>query len=196
MFTEIAFFLKRIRYFYYWILNFTYFKYKGITIKNSYTILGRLYIKNKGDVTIDSSFVANSGVSFNPIGGDSILRIIVKTNATLNIGKNVGISNSTIFCTKSITIGNNVIIGGSCRIWDTNFHSTDTYNRVYGGDTDVVSKPITIEDNVFIGGGSIILKGVKIGKNSIVGAGSVVTKTIPENEIWGGNPAKLIGKIS
>ena len=58
-----------------------------------------------------------------------------------------------------------------------------------------VKSPVIIEDNVFIGARSIILKGVTIGRNSIVGAGSVVTKSIPSNQIWGGNPAKFIRNI-
>ena len=55
-----------------------------------------------------------------------------------------------------------------------------------------IHDPVYIEDGVFIGAGSIILKGVRIGKNSIVGAGSVVAKSIPEGEIWAGNPAKRV----
>ena len=60
----------------------------------------------------------------------------------------------------------------------------------------IKTKNIRIDDNVFIGGHSIILKGSSIGKNSIIGAGSVVSGEIPANEIWGGNPAKFIRSIS
>lgn len=45
---------------------------------------------------------------------------------------------------------------------------------------------------MFIGTLCIICKGVTIGEKSIIGADSVVTKSIPENQIWGGNPAKFI----
>ena len=55
--------------------------------------------------------------------------------------------------------------------------------------------PIAIGDNAFIGAHSTILKGVTIGANSIIGAASLVTTNIPDNEIWGGNPAKFIRKI-
>jgi len=58
-----------------------------------------------------------------------------------------------------------------------------------------VKKPVVVKDNAFIGARSIILKGVTIGNNSIVGAGSVVTKSIPDNEIWAGNPARFIRSI-
>lgn len=57
---------------------------------------------------------------------------------------------------------------------------------------DALSKPIVIEDDVFIGAHSIILKGVNIGQGAIIAAGSVVTKSIPAYETWGGNPAKKI----
>ena len=56
--------------------------------------------------------------------------------------------------------------------------------------------PITVEDNVWIGGGSIILAGVTIGKGSVIGAGSVVTKSIPENCLAVGNPCKVIRWLS
>lgn len=53
--------------------------------------------------------------------------------------------------------------------------------------------PISIGDDVFIGANCIINKGITIGDRSIVAAG-IVVKSIPEDEICGGNPAKLIKK--
>ena len=50
------------------------------------------------------------------------------------------------------------------------------------------------KDNCFIGANTVICNPVTIGANSVVGAGSVVTKDIPDNEIWGGNPAHFIKK--
>lgn len=52
--------------------------------------------------------------------------------------------------------------------------------------------PIKIGNNVFIGAGSIILPGVTIGDNVVVGAGSVVTKSVPDNLVVAGNPAKFM----
>lgn len=59
-----------------------------------------------------------------------------------------------------------------------------------------VSKPITVEDDVFVGANCIIGKGVTIGARSIIAAGSVVVKSIPKDEIWGGNPTRFIRKIN
>lgn len=58
--------------------------------------------------------------------------------------------------------------------------------------TKPVSKPIVIEENVWVGMNCIIMKGVTIGKNAIVAAGSVVVKDIEANNVVGGNPAKCI----
>ena len=54
---------------------------------------------------------------------------------------------------------------------------------------------VKIGDNVFVGAKSIILPNVKIGNNVIVGAGSVVTKSIPDNKVYAGVPAKEIMNI-
>jgi acetyltransferase-like isoleucine patch superfamily enzyme len=157
---------------------------------------GRIYVENKGAIQIGNSFSANSGRDFNPIGGDTILRFMVSTrNAVLVIGDNVGISNATIVCYNRIEIGNDVIIGGGAKIWDTDFHSLDAQIRNSDFDNDIRTTPVKIGNNVFIGSGAFILKGVTIGENSIIGAGSVVARDVPANEIWAGNPAKFIRSI-
>ena len=91
-----------------------------------------------------------------------------------------------------IKIGNKVLIGPGTGIF-TAIHPTDPEVRATGVES---SKPITIEDKVWIGGNVTILPGVTIGKGSIIGAGSVVTKDIPEMSIAVGNPAKVVRKIN
>lgn len=151
-------------------------------------------ISRGGKCTIDEGFSMNNGLKGNPIGRPQRCLFFAGRNAEITIGKNVGISSTAIVSQKAITIGNNVKIGGGVCIYDTDFHSLDAGIR-YNREDDRLStnkQPVIIEDNVFIGAHSTILKGVTIGKNSIVGACSVVTKSIPPNEIWGGNPAKFL----
>ena len=54
---------------------------------------------------------------------------------------------------------------------------------------------VTIGNNVFIGGRSIILYDVTIGDNVIIGAGSVVTRDIPSGSVVAGCPARVIGRF-
>ena len=88
---------------------------------------------------------------------------------------------------ENITIGEHVHITMRCIILT---HSLDTSKNLIRWERHTVS----IGEGCFIGANTIICSNVSIGKNVIVGAGSVVTKSIPDNEIWGGDPAKFIKK--
>ena len=106
-------------------------------------------------------------------------------------------SNVSLWAKTNIKIGNNVKIGADCLLFDSDMHSLDFIKRRKPS-TDAInakSLVIIIEDDVFIGTRSIICKGVTIGERSIVASGSVVVKSIPADEIWGGNPAKFIKRI-
>lgn len=69
-----------------------------------------------------------------------------------------------------------------------NFSDRDKLIRLQGG----VSKPVIIENNVWIGARVTILCGVTIREGSIIAAGSVVVKSTPPFTISGGVPAKII----
>ena len=109
----------------------------------------------------------------------------------IKIGDNVLISPGVrIISAEEIIIDSNVMIASNVYISDSDWHGV--YDRI---NTPGSSKKIHIEENSWIGEGSKISKGVRIGKNSIIGLGSVVISDVPDNEIFGGNPAKKIGEI-
>jgi len=54
---------------------------------------------------------------------------------------------------------------------------------------------IIIGDYVYIGYNSLIMPGVTIGDHVLVAAGSVVTKSVPDNVVVAGNPARIICDI-
>jgi len=201
MILRIAF--KVIKYSWYKVKNlfdhlytFILFRLNGTDIKGKFRTYGRPFVNVNldGKIVIGSNFIMNNGGIYNPIGRQQPNIFIVGKGANLKIGNNVGISASAIVCQKEIVIGDNVLIGGNTVIYDTDFHSLDPLLRKSSGENSdhVNKKAVTICDNVFIGAHVTILKGVTIGKNSIVAACSVVVKDIPENEIWGGNPAKYL----
>lgn len=132
--------------------------------------------------------------------------IILKENTLINANCNIFIkrgklilgknsyfnNNCTVITIGEINIGENVMIGPMCNLLAGKHNYKDNeVDYKFQGDTD---GSIVIEDNVWIGAGSVILSGIRIAKGSIIGAGSVVTKSIGENEIWAGNPAKFIKK--
>lgn len=55
---------------------------------------------------------------------------------------------------------------------------------------------VTVGDNVWIGGNTVIMPGVHIGSNTVIGAGSVVTKDIPDWVVAAGNPCRVIREIT
>jgi len=150
-----------------------------------------------GSFSIGDNFKMNNGLKGNPIGRPQKCTFIVDKNAELVIGNNVGISQVAIVCHSRITIGDNVKIGGGVCIYDTDFHSLDSNIRNDDKEDreNKINLPIEIKKNAFIGAHTTILKGVIIGENAIVGACSLIAKDIPSNEIWAGNPARLIKKI-
>ena len=117
-------------------------------------------------------------------------RTIFAKAGGVSIDNQAFIGSSVTFDTvypERIHIGKHVHITSGCVILTHYLDTTKDGIHWQSGD-------VFIGDNSFIGTGTIICKDVRIGKNVIVGAGSVITKDIPDNEIWAGNPARLIRK--
>jgi len=106
--------------------------------------------------------------------------------SNLEIGNNVTIAVEVkLDFTGNLIIGDNVTLSEKVTIF-THDHKTNPRSTP-------IMKELVIGENVWIGANSMILQNVKyIGKNSIIAAGSIVTKSVEENTIVGGNPAKFI----
>lgn len=83
-----------------------------------------------------------------------------------------------------ITDGTKIFTHGGARVLRKKYPDMDFFGKV------------AIKDNVYIGNNCLIMPGVTIGSNVIVAAGSVVTKSIPDNVVVGGNPAKILCSLS
>jgi maltose O-acetyltransferase len=98
--------------------------------------------------------------------------------------------NCVVLDAVKVTIGNNVFIGPGVHMY-TATHPTNALERR----THQMAKPITIGNDCWIGGNTVICPGVTIGSGSTIGAGSVVTKDVPANSLAVGNPARVIKKL-
>lgn len=172
----------------YKIKYFRKIKFNGFSI--IYAHKGsKIIFSEKGGIIINSSIFSNL------VGLCQTTIISCRDGGIISIGKNVGISGSTIYAMSSIKLGDNVIIGSGVKIIDNDFHSLIPEKRKNQKDSDICRIPIEIGDDCFIGMNSIILKGTKLGKRCVVGAGSVVHGTFPDNVIIAGNPAQIIKMI-
>ena len=143
-------------------------------------------------------------VKSNNIGEDSKIWQYSIVLEGASIGTNCNINCHT-FIENDVVIGDNVTVKSGVYLWDglrigsnvfigpnvTFINDKCPHSKVYPDEFLIT----TLEDNVSIGAGSIIMGGIKIGKDSMIGAGSLVTKNIPPSQLWYGNPAKFIREI-
>lgn len=100
--------------------------------------------------------------------------------------------NCVILDTSKVSIGKNAFIApGVCLSCAA--HPILAEQRSQG---ILLSKPITLEDNVWIGANTTVCGGVTIGEGSVIGAGSVVLHDIPKGVVAAGNPCRVIRKIT
>ena len=176
------------------IWNKLILKRKAVVYGQNLQLNGRLHIHGvKNAITIGDNCIITSDADYNPTAGGAHSHLSVWKDGRLIIGNNVGMSLVCITASKQITIEDNVMIGANTKIWDTDFHPITYENRRMNERPQ--SSPVLIREGAFIGACSIILKGVTIGKHSVIGAGSVVTHSVPDGEVWAGNPARFIKRI-
>lgn len=111
----------------------------------------------------------------------------------IEVGRNFFANyNCTILDVAKVVIGDNCMLAPNVAIY-TAGHPIypETRNTMYE-----FGIAVTIGDNVWVGGNTVICPGVHIGNNCVIGAGSVVTKDIPDWSIAAGNPCKVIRKIT
>jgi maltose O-acetyltransferase len=109
----------------------------------------------------------------------------------LFLGPNVYFNvNCVVLDAAKVTIGANVFVGPGVHIYTASHPLAMEARRKVQN-----AQPVTIEDDCWIGGNTVICPGVTIGKGSVIGAGSVVTKNIPEGVLAVGNPAQVIRKL-
>ena len=166
---------------------------KRLTIKG----LPLIDIKRGSRLYLGSDITLNSKNRDYHINLHSPVKLFAEgEGAEIRIGDKTRIHGTCIHALESVVIGKGCLIAGNCHIIDNNGHDLsfpDVEERI---NTKGCSKPVVIEDYVWIGANSVVLPGVTIGKGSVISANSVVVKDIPPMVVAGGNPATIIKEYS
>jgi len=129
--------------------------------------------------------------------------LAVGEQAVIEIGDYCYIANASLVCEQHIRIGSYVMIAGGVTIVDSDFHPLEPALRL--ADTVALSpvgararrplietRPVVIEDDVWIGYNATILKGVHVGAGAVVAPGALVTHHVPPMAQVAGNPARVV----
>ena len=93
-----------------------------------------------------------------------------------------------------IRFGNHVLAASNVAFVGRNDHRFDVVGKTIWDSPRGFAQVTTVEDDVWIGYGAIVLSGVTIGRGAVVAAGAVVTSDVGRYSIVVGVPAKEVGK--
>lgn len=117
------------------------------------------------------------------------------TSSSLRIGRNTAVNE---YCNLRAS-GGRIDIGADCLI--AQYVSIIASNHGTAPGTPMIQQPwdrtrcgVTIGRDVWLGAGVTVLPGTRVGDGAIVAAGAVVTRDVPPCEVWGGVPARRIGR--
>jgi acetyltransferase-like isoleucine patch superfamily enzyme len=173
---------------------FVFYRVERVSWIHGYGFL-HVYTTKSASVKIGNHFRYNSNTFYNRYGVRNSCHLsALQDGAEIVIGNNVGISGVYISAWKKIVICDNVIIGANTIITDCDWHQLQVADHC--DKNKIKSKPVLIEENVWIGANVQIYKGVTIGKGSVIGGGSVVYENVPDNTLVKGNPARNIRSLT
>jgi len=165
-------------------------------VPSSARIFGRpCFSKHEGRVVLGARVVVNSLSHFGRLGLRSPCIFSTSKDGLIEIGDDSGINGTAIYAAGRVTVGKRVMIGDGTRITDRQSHPIDVIPRRYAPETEA-SRPVVIEDDVWIGMDVLIMSGVCIGHGSVIGAKAVVTHNIPPLVVAAGVPARVIRPLA
>ena len=146
------------------MLNDTIFKIRG----------------NNNEIVIEDNCILGSKCSYWIEGNGSVIHIGEKTTFTQIVH----------FCAQEDNISINV--GNDCMFSNNIIVRTSDSHPIYNSDNERINlaKNVVIGNHVWIAPN--VMKGVNIGDGAIIGSDTIVTKSIPQNVLAVGHPAKVV----
>jgi acetyltransferase-like isoleucine patch superfamily enzyme len=112
-------------------------------------------------------------------------RLVLGDRCVVGTGTNIRAAGGVI------RIGERSNVSQNCTLIAAN-HVLDPARGHTGGAWDETRTGVTVGANVWVGAGAVLLPGTTIGDNAVIAAGAVVRGVVPENELWGGVPARKL----
>jgi acetyltransferase-like isoleucine patch superfamily enzyme len=154
---------------------------RGADVARTVRLTGKPFVVNEGTMIVRDRVRLISNVA--------TLELATGPDGTLDIGERSYVNyGCSLSARRLVKIGADCNIGTHCIMMDNDFHRLEPERRL----EEPESKPIVLEDNVWLGGRVIVLAGVTIGADSVIGAGSVVTRDVPPKVVAAGVPARVI----
>lgn len=190
--------------------------YRVSGIQISHTAKISMSSKLAGEVVIGERVVIDKNVLIKGkvhIGSGSLIEQNVVVIGNVDIGDSTVIGSCTILSTAPkgfLKIGNDVqinsfsVLGASEKVEIRDHCIFAPYIQItdashgFEEPEDLIkhaafaTSPVTIENNVWLGSGVVILKGVTVGEGAVVGAKALVTKSVPSFSIAYGIPARVM----
>jgi acetyltransferase-like isoleucine patch superfamily enzyme len=124
----------------------------------------------------------------------------------IQIGNYCYFCNVILLCELELRIGNYVVAGWNTTIADTDFHPISPAARIQDAIAcsplgqgrprpPIPTRPVIIEDDVWIGPNVTVLKGVRIGAGAFIEPGALITHEVPPRARVLGNPAQIVGFV-
>lgn len=147
-------------------------------------LAGRPRVVNEGHMVIGQRVQIFSTIA--------TTELVTGPEGTLEIGERTFVNSGCSFGAQLLVrIGPNCQIGPHTMILDNDYHRVEPEHRLERPE----SRPVILEENVWIGARAIILPGVTIGTGSCIGAGSVVTRDVPPRTFAAGVPARPVSAL-
>ncbi len=139
--------------------------------------------RQAGDVTLEAGVALDDGVTLLCEGPRHRNKLVIRAGTYIN-------RFTVIEAHSQIEIGAHCMIGPHCYLSDA-VRPART-GRADGTPAITETRPIILEENVWLGAHVRVMPGVRIGHSAVIGAGAVVETDIPPEVVAAGSPARVL----
>lgn len=190
MIIKFILFLRKCKKILFYFFGVLYFKLLSVVFDIEYGPRLRVFGLCKIFMIADTKLVIGENTTLNSLDSGyhaSIYKgcklMLDEPGAKIEIGSDTRVHGSCIHARQLVKIGDRCLIASNCLIMDSNGHSLSSKNPKERINTRGNSKPVIVQNDVWIGTGVVILPGTVIGEGSVISANCVVSGDVPAYSI-------------